>query len=1022
MALFFPFDSDLKGHVEQVEVDISSLEYPIFVFPKGSFFVSELYGIIKGTNRIVRPGLDYKVLSLNDQIKFNDGNATLDKTLRDNYVRNAVLWRGDADVGIIQWHVPYCGGEETTKVGEYDNYLNSLYNLARTSGTTNLFTTPYQAWGGYADAKNEQIVSGANIYHKYFDFYEDMNQRGGLGWGKIQLAIMALADVITSGGDPMEIQAYYDWIRHNEEEFIIHKEALFADLHQQINNLDAKRVGIDQFVHSNQQYNHYNKQFFLEHNNVILRGLDPDEQGFTLDPISTKRNDVGFYGLAGWGSDIDLRATHVSQRKATLAQTNRFKTKFLTLGATNVNDPRRIYWSVGCANKNYAEPGKDYWMYIVSKRLGIVIQQASVNALAYNAGTNTLSGNFPYPNQYTDYADDILFGYILDRTTMQGDFNEVKRYRYLSYHRKYGYGLSVNTRGLVLSSGEIISKNPTLDNDQDSEVGTGNVEVVVTRKFGDYPETNYLGISKIIDTQATVLKTINWVAGETRKVLNLTMTNSMFTQNETIRIQLLRYTGSYLIVNNELASVVVGYRNTNNINNAYIKVVPSEDSSIQEVIVDERVRHFLVVQYTRNVDYHRINPSLKVTQYQMGSNAAGVVVNKGILGEPIFIEQGLVVYPLQFTGFNNAEITPITVELVDQSSTFSTNRVNLFINNDLPSSIGAQTFTSLSPVSEVVGDGVEVIFRHRTNTVGVFPNGTSLFKLDFDQSGIVVLSPPVCFNDVIEYKLLLPVSLVGKTLKTTISYRLATGYVALMTTSGYAYPVASAETLRLYGKSGAEISYPILNEPFRLMYRPPNGGQDYVNVELDSTMADRSMNVKFGGDAVLNPNGSYTITKPNVMTPSWQLVQVSVDGWITVSEIDKSVSVDDRDYGVFYLKIVPMNTPTTYKKITVPLNLIDVKFFDVAGYDLGDEIKINTSFIMTLTSKEIDLTQTTSVNISGVSGLSVANFIIDATTNTVIATVNVSSAALGNDKTINVQLNAAVNHTSIYRKRFSFVN
>lgn len=1021
MALFYPFDTTLKGHVEEVEIDIQSLDFPIFVFPKGSFFVSELYGVVKGTHQIVRPGLDYKVLSLNETIKFNDTNATLDKTLRDNYVRNAVLWRGKADIGTIVWHVPYSGGEETTKVAEYNNYLNELWNESLVLGTSNLFTTPYQGWAGYVDVKNEQITTGANIYHKYFDYYEDMNERGGLGWGKVQLGIMALADVITSGGDPLEIQAYYDWIRHNEAEFTKRKEELFADLHDRINNLDAKRVGVEQFVYSNQKYDHYTKQHFLEHNNVILRGLDPNEQGFVQDPIYTKRNNVGFYGLADWGTNIDLRATRLSQRKATAAEKNVFKTKFLTLGATNPNDPRRIYWSVGCDNKNLAKPGKNYWLYIVSKKLGRVIQQADVNDLAYNATVQTRSGNFQYPNLITDYADDVLFGYILDRVAMTGDFNEVKRVRYLSHYRNYGYTLAVNSRGLVLSSGEVISKNPTMDSNQDNAIGTGNVEVTVTRKFGDYPETNYLGMSKITDTVATTLQTLNWAVGETKKVINLFMNASMFAENNTILIQLLRYNGNYTNPNNELASVVMGYRNVNDVNNAYIKIVPSESVELQEVIVSETVRHYLVVQYAKNMDYHRVNPTLKVTEYQIGSAAPGVVVNKAVLGEPTFVNHGKVIYPIQFTGFNNAQTTPITVELVDNNATFSTNRINMFIKNDLPTSFGPQSFTPLPVVRTAVDGGEEVVFRYKSNNPAVFPEGTSSFKLNHNKVGIVTLSPPVYFNDVLEYKLFLPIALVGQGINTTVSYRLATSYMQLMINS-FVYPNQPTEVLRLYGQSGLEIDYPILNEPFRIMYRPPNTGVNKVNVTIDTTMADRSLNVKFGGDAIKNADNSYTITKPDVPAVAGQFAQVSVDGWITVTEIDKSVSSDNRDYGIFYLKTVPSpGGVTNYQKVIVSLSLIDVKFFDMGGVELGSDVPVNTSFIATFTSKEVQLNDVSSVEVSGVDGLVVNNFIIDAVTNTVTATIKVNPAAYGMGATLSFKLNAPVGIDLKYRKQFNFV-
>lgn len=1027
MALIFPFDTTLKGHVEEVEVNISDLDFPIFAFPKGSFFVSELYGVVKGTQKIVRPGLDFKVLSLNETLKFNDTNATLDKNLRENYVRNAILWRGRADIGTIVWHVPYAGGEDSTKPGQYNNYIEDLFNQARVAGTVNLYTTPYQAWGGFIDPKNEQFVSGSNIYQKFFDYYEDMNDRGGLGWGKVQLGVMALADVVTSGGDPMELQAYYDWIRHNESEFNEYKSEKFKDLNEQIANLDGKRIGIDQFVYSNKSYNHYDKQFFLEHNNVILRGLDPNETGFQLNPISTKRKDIGFYGLADWGTNIDLRATRLSQRKATAAETQIFKMRVVQLDTPNPSNPRQINWRVECANKNLVKPGKDYWLYIISKRLGRVIQQANVSTLAYNATTNFIQGSFSYPDQYTEYGDDIIFAYVLDRSTMQGDFNEVKRLRYTSYHRRYGYTLAVNSRGIVLSDGEIISKNPTMDGYEENKIGTGNIEVTVTRQFSDYVETNYLGLSRLTDEVATTLQTLTWAVGETKKVVNLYLDAAMFNENQTVLIQLLRFTGNYLNSVNQLAAVVMGYRNTSNINEAYIKLLTNKEASEQTIFIDEDMSYYLSVQYARNVDYNRITPKLKLTEYRLDSTGAGTVVNsKGALGEPIFVDHGKVLYPIQFNGFNNGVITPVTVELIDDAASFSTNRINVFIENNELNTTGPGSFSLLGTSTTPVDGGVNVTFRLKPATNGVLPDG-SAFNITPNNSEVKIANAPVYVSNVLQFTLFYPTKISGIATQIAVSYRIASGNISVANVP-YTLTATFGDYIRFYGMSGQQLVYPALNEPFRIMYVTTGGKAiQSVNVTLDETYANRSSGLKFGGDAVLNANGSYTITKPNVLMTANKSVQVSVDGWLTITAIDPMVNTGNAlaDMGLFYLKAdikyTDNSTSSNVTPVTVPLGLLDVKFYKMDGVELGNDVPINSSFVVTFTSSVVDLTQVTGVA-AVAAGLSVASFSHDATRNIVTAVVQVGPSALGNDKVLFFRLLGTPTTDLVYRKRFNFIN
>ncbi len=69
--MFFPFDNNLVGYQEVVSLKTSDLPIPIFNFPKGSFFVDRTDAKIKGTNKILRPGIDYLVLSCNETIPFS---------------------------------------------------------------------------------------------------------------------------------------------------------------------------------------------------------------------------------------------------------------------------------------------------------------------------------------------------------------------------------------------------------------------------------------------------------------------------------------------------------------------------------------------------------------------------------------------------------------------------------------------------------------------------------------------------------------------------------------------------------------------------------------------------------------------------------------------------------------------------------------------------------------------------------------------------------------------------------------
>ena len=243
--MFFPFDNNLVGYQEVVSLKTSDLPIPIFNFPKGSLFVDRTYAKIKGTNKILRPGIDYLVLSCNETIPFST-DALQNEKLKQAYVRNAILLRTN-EVLELEWYVAYCGGEDTTKASEYTNYINMLYNEARSKGTVNFYTSPHQSWGAYLSAANDTLMAGKHIYSDKLLVNEEMEKGNGLGWGKVELAVQAVAESVSHGYDPAIIDAFFNWTLHNEIEFNKVKDAVATELSESIANLDGKRIAVGQF-------------------------------------------------------------------------------------------------------------------------------------------------------------------------------------------------------------------------------------------------------------------------------------------------------------------------------------------------------------------------------------------------------------------------------------------------------------------------------------------------------------------------------------------------------------------------------------------------------------------------------------------------------------------------------------------------------------------------------------------------------------------------------------------------------
>lgn len=303
MAILYPFDETLKGHLEIVDIDPTILTLPMFIFPKGSFFVDGTYIKIKNTDTILRPGIDYGVLSCNERIPFSFDPA-LNEKIKTAYTRNVILLK-KAFTQTLECYVAYCGGEEHTQAAEYQNYINTLYSEALFNGTASEFKTPNQGWGNYLDSANKQITSGQHIYARDTLKELEIEEGGALGWSNVELALSSLADTVESGGDPLIMQAFYNWIGHHEIEVNKKLNAMKIDLDNKISKLDGLRVGINQYIYASVP-NTPPKHRYLEHKNIVLRGSDPANGESLMD----------IHSFAARGETTNLQATHLLQRMA----------------------------------------------------------------------------------------------------------------------------------------------------------------------------------------------------------------------------------------------------------------------------------------------------------------------------------------------------------------------------------------------------------------------------------------------------------------------------------------------------------------------------------------------------------------------------------------------------------------------------------------------------------------------------------------------------------------------------------
>ena len=844
--MFFPFDNNLVGYQEVVSLKTSDLPIPIFNFPKGSFFVDRTYAKIKGTNKILRPGIDYLVLSCNETIPFST-DALQNEKLKQAYVRNAILLR-TKEVLELEWYVAYCGGEDTTKASEYTNYINMLYNEARSKGTVNIFTSPHQSWGAYLSAANDALMAGKHIYANNLRVNEEMEQGNGLGWGKVELAVQAVAESVSHGYDPAIIDAFFNWTLHNEIEFNKVKDAMAIRLNESIANLDGKRIAVGQFFFKEDDKLPTNMHF-KEHPNVILRGLDPDQNSPTLaDPTNTNRNEVGYFGLTESGFDVSVVAAKLYQRTETNETTIKRGVIFNSSLITDNVVSYKVRKDLG------AIPGK-HTLYVVSKNKG-VIHTRDVSTL-FNANA-VVNSNFSFnyiPTNNTNPVD-TLFAYILD-ANMQGEFNWVGHCKVLNQLTNNSFSLEVINHGTILTTTESNLPN-----------ATGEVEVVVKRNYSLYATTVQLRAknpktNNAITINGTASISVAFKAGESEKRIMVKFTNPTQLSNVDY-LHLFIGTSATL----SIADIILGLRSTGRQDYAQISL---KDSSGQVVsAIDTKNTYELHVQFSKDSDYFIDELSLNLTKL-IGTQA------QAKLGSKHIVNNSTIILPISFSGTTDV-VAAISLSDINNSS-FKTNTLNIAFDSAV--------INPTSPIFSPISLGRNVVIKREANqfvldfniALANHAQGGYVFDLSSNLAKLSLPTSVISSQGYIKFRGTIPIN------------QLNSGTVTLnFVRAGQTFPL----------KFNLNVDKLI---PIEIEYR--DGGfsnkdletKRYFRIMVTNPFSDRSLNftrtnfpVSLGITNITYADKLNEIIEPSLSVSVGERKQLTVGDWVSIENLESSLT------------------------------------------------------------------------------------------------------------------------------------
>lgn len=844
--MHFPFDDTLVGYQEVVSFKTSDLPIPLFTFPKGSFFVDGTYAKIKGTNKILRPGIDYLVLSCNETIPFSS-NLAIDLKLKQAYVRNAILLRTNT-VLELDWYVAYSGGEETTKAAEYDNYIDQLFNEARIKGTTNLLTYPHQAWGAYLSAANSTLMAGKHIYSNGLRVTEEIEKGNGLGWGKVELAVQAIAESVSHGYDPAIIDAFFNWTLHNEIEFNKVKAALAKELNESIANLDGKRIAVGQFFFK-EDNNLPTNMHFKEHPNVILRGLDPAQGTATLaDPTNTNRSDIGYFGLAESGFDVSVVAAKLYQRTTTNETTIKRGVIFNSSLVTDNVISYKVRKDLG------AIPGT-HTLYVVSKNKGVV-HTRDVSALLNAEAVANNNFSFTYVPANSVDPLDTLFAYILD-ANMQGEFSWVGHCKVLNQLTNNTYSLEIVNHGTILTS-----------TDSNLPNATGELEVIVKRSYNLYATTVQLRAKNPKNNSAITINgaasvNVAFKAGESEKRIMVKLTNPAQLDNVDY---LHLFIGASAALS--IADIILGLRSTGRQDYAQISL---KDASGQVVsAIDTKNTYDLHVQFSKDSDYFIDELSLNLTKL-IGTQAQAKLGNKQI------VNNSTIIFPISFSGTTDV-VAAINLSDINNSS-FKTNTLNIAFD----SAVINPTSPIFSPIS--LGRNV-VIKREATQFVLDFnialknhAQGGYVFDLSSNLAKLSLPSSVISSQGYIRFRGTIPIN------------QLNSGTVTLnFVRAGQTFPVSFNVNIEKL-------------VPIEIEYR--DGGfsnkhldtKRYFKIMVTNPFTDRSLKftrtnfpIALGITDITYADGLNEIIKDNLVVAPGEVGQLTVNDWVSIEDLKSSLT------------------------------------------------------------------------------------------------------------------------------------
>lgn len=277
----------------QKTVNVDDVPNKVLLLEEGSFYLFRTLLYKRNNNRyqLLIPNTDYTILSLMDRVKpYNDANQN--RLAEMSNVCQVIIF-SDELTGNVTLVTELIEFEVAGRHLHYRNVVNDIINEATRNGTLNEALSVTRGLGSYMSSSYQPLVNAEYREAVNFDKRNE-DERGGLSWGKVQLAVQGITELVSKEVDDLSTE-YLNGVMFTLAKHITKlKEDAEREIETSYRSALSTRLSDKQLVHALTDETSIPQSYKI--GNVVLQSINPTTNNET-DISNLTKTGLGFNGL-----------------------------------------------------------------------------------------------------------------------------------------------------------------------------------------------------------------------------------------------------------------------------------------------------------------------------------------------------------------------------------------------------------------------------------------------------------------------------------------------------------------------------------------------------------------------------------------------------------------------------------------------------------------------------------------------------------------------------------------------------